>query len=277
MPTGPEQGKAAGRSIRSDGGVPMSFVRAVALCAAVLATPALAQEKAAVKPGFAYPTDHPIRILVFRPEVRAGAQSAGGAITPNAEWTRDARTNIMTALIAARPGGAAEVVFLPEVEGDAAAVLADYRALFGAVADTVLQHRLFKGDRLPTKKTGFEYTVGPGVTKLAELGGGGDYALFVSTNDHYGSAGRKLLQLAAVLASAAAGGFGPSVTSGQHTGYAGLIDLKTGDLIWMNADAKMGGDVRNADGATKRVAQLLEDFPKQTPTAATATSGAARP
>ncbi|WP_394648796.1 hypothetical protein [uncultured Sphingomonas sp.] len=241
----------------------MSFIRAVALCAAVVGAPALAQEKAAVKPGFSYPRDHPIRILVFRPDVRAGSQSAGGAITPQAEWTRDARNNIATALTAAHPGGAAEVVFLPDAEGETAAVLADYRALFGAVADTVLQHRLFKGDRLPTKKTGFEYTVGPGIAKLATLAGGGDYALFVATNDNYGSTGRKLLQLAAVLASTAAGGFGPTVTSGQHTGYAGLIDLKSGDLIWMNADARMGGDVRAADGATKRVAQLLEDFPVQ--------------
>lgn len=249
----------------------MSSIRWAVLCAAALAAvPALAQEKAATKPGFAFPTDHAIRILVFRPEVRAGSQSAGGATTPNAEWTRNARTNIMTALTAARPGGAAEVAFIPDAEGDAAAVLADYRALFGAVADTVLQHRLFKGDRLPTKKTGFEYSLGPGVAKLAETAGGGDYALFVTTNDQYGSTGRKLLQLAAALATTAAGGIGPTVTSGQHSGYAGLIDLKTGDLIWMNADARMGGDVRDADGAARRVTQLLEDFPVQASVAAAA-------
>ena len=49
--------------------------------------------------------------------------------------------------------------------------------------------------------------------------------------------------------------------SGEHVGYAGLVDLRTGDLLWLNADAAMGGDVREIDGSQKRVRQLLEEFP----------------
>ena len=52
-----------------------------------------------------------------------------------------------------------------------------------------------------------------------------------------------------------------SVKSGEHKGAAGLVDLKTGDLLWLNADFAMGGDVREIDGAEKRVGQLLEEFP----------------
>ncbi|MBS0503257.1 MAG: hypothetical protein JSS55_05525 [Proteobacteria bacterium] len=232
----------------------MRIFGALALAGAVVAVPAIAQEKAAVKPGFSLPADKPVRILVFRPDVKVGSQSAGGVVTPNAQWTASARRLLADAITAARPGGASDVVFMPELEGEDAMLLADYQALFSAVADTVLQHRLFKGDRLPTKKTGFEYTLGPGVAKVAEKAGG-DYALFVTTNDAFGSTGRKLLQLFA------AGAVGVGVTSGEHIGYAGLIDLKTGDLVWINADYKMGGDVREADGAAKRARQLLEDFP----------------
>lgn len=238
----------------------------VALCAwglALAATPAAAQQKSAVRPGFAYPADHPIRILVFRPEVRVGSQSAGGTVSPDADWTRAARANIAEAVTAAKPGGAAQVVFMPDAQGDAAALLADYRALFGAVADTVRQHRLFKGDRLPTKKTGFEYTLGPGVAGLA-AGTGGDYGLFVFTNDAYGTTGRKLLQVAGLM-MAGATGIGTMISSGQHSGYAGLVDLRTGDLIWMNVDAQMGGDPRRADGAARRVDQLLKGFPAPPP------------
>lgn len=233
------------------------------LALAFVATPALAQQKSATRPGFAFPSDHPVRILVFRPDVHTGSQSAGGTVSPNADWTRDARTNIGTALTAAKPGGAADVVFMPDAEGDAGQLLADYRALFGAVADTVLQHRLFKGDRLPTKKTGFEYSLGAGVAALASgPGAGGDYALFLFTNDAYGTTGRKMLQVAGLLVAGATG-VGTMVSSGKHTGYAGLVDLRTGDLLWMNADGAMGGDVRNADGATKRVHELLAGFPAQ--------------
>jgi hypothetical protein len=232
----------------------MKFVRALAIACALVAAPALAQEKAAVKPGFSMPVGKPVRILVFRPEVKVGSQSAGGVVTPNAEWTASARKLLGEALVAAKPGGSSEVVFMPELEGENAAVLADYRALFKGVALTVLQHRLFKGNRLPTKITGFEYTLGSGVARLGELGGG-DYGLFIYTEDAFGSAGRKLLQLFAA-------GAGVGVQSGVHIGYAGLVDLRTGDLVWINADFRMGGDVREPDGATKRVAQLMEDFPQ---------------
>ena len=59
---------------------------------------------------------------------------------------------------------------------------------------------------------------------------------------------------------------GAGVTSGEHHGFAGLVDLKTGDLLWLNADFAMGGDVRKPDGAQKRVSQLLEEFPGSEPT-----------
>ena len=221
-----------------------------------LALPAVshAQQKSAVKPGFGFPSDRAFRIVVFRPDVKVGDQSAGGVVTPNAEATRNARDYLGKALTSAKIGGTADVVFMPEVDGESAVTLSDYRALFNGLSETVLQSRLFKGNRLPTKKTGFEYTLGPDVSKLT-TSVGGDYGLFVRTDDAYGSAGRKALQIFAAF-----GGVG--VTSGRHGGFAGLVDLKTGDLLWFNADYQMGGDVRQIDGATKRVTQLLEGLPQ---------------
>lgn len=233
----------------------------VAAAALVSAVPGVAREQAVVRPGFSFPADRPIRILVFRPKVRVGEQSAGGVVSPNAEWTAAARRNLQDALVAARPGGSGDVVFMPELEGEAAQLLASYQHLFDAVATTVFEHRLFKGDRLPTKKTGFEYTLGTGVERLGRLGGG-DYGLFVTTDDAFGSSGRKMLQILSIVTMAQSGLIG-AVSSGEHLGYAGLVDLRTGDLIWMNADLQMGGDPREADGAAKRVAQLLEDMPSQ--------------
>jgi hypothetical protein len=234
----------------------------VALAIALTSSVAFAQEKSALKPGFVFPSDHPVRILVFRPDVKVGSQSAGGVVTPMADWTAEARTLLASALVAGKPKGASEIVFMPELSGDDGVLLAEYRALFRGVSDTVLQHRLFKGNRLPTKKTGFDYTLGTGISRLGQIGGG-DYGLFITTDDAFGSTGRKMLQLFA------AGVAGVGVSSGKHTGYAGLVDFKTGDLLWINADYAMGGNVREADGASKRVAQLLEDFPLQgTPIAA---------
>lgn len=228
----------------------------ILLSALLLALPTIghAQQKSAVKPGFGFPTDRAFRIVVFRPDVKVGDQSAGGVVTPNAESTLNARDYLAKALTSAKIGGSADVVFMPDVEGDSAVTLSDYRALFNGLSETVLQSRLFKGNRLPTKKTGFEYTLGPDVSKLT-ASVGGDYGLFIRTDDAYGSAGRKALQIFAALG-------GVSVTSGRHGGFAGLVDLKTGDLLWFNADYQMGGDVRQIDGATKRVTQLLEGLPQ---------------
>ena len=224
-------------------------------CALIAATPAGAQEASASKQGFFFPKDGPVRILVFRPDVRVGEQSTGGLNEPNADWTSAARANIATALDAAQVSRSNEIKAMPELDGASAKLLADYRALFRAVTDAVVSHKLFPGNRLPTKKTSFNWTLGPGVAKLGELGGG-DYGLFLFTNDSYGSAGRKAAQVVGLL-------FGAYIPSGVHVGYAGLVDLKTGELVWINADVAMGGDVREAEGATKRVAQLLEDFPQR--------------
>jgi len=62
--------------------------------------------------------------------------------------------------------------------------------------------------------------------------------------------------------------------AGVHQGYAGLVDLKTGDLVWFNLDPLSGGDPRDAEGAAKRVRELLTAFPTSGPAAAPAAPAA---
>ncbi len=142
------------------------------------------------------------------------------------------------------------------------AALAQYRALFKAVAEAVIEFQFFPGNRLPTKKASksLAYSLGPGLGALT-ASTGADYALFILTEDHYASAGRKV---ASILA---AGLFGVAVPTGLHIGYAGLVDLRTGDVVWINADVQMGGDPREEAGADKRSRQLLEGLPARRPAA----------
>jgi hypothetical protein len=219
-----------------------------------------AQEKTGNKPGFSLQPGS-VRIVLMRPTIRVGAQSTGGLDEPNADWTRDARDHIGNALREAQKTLGNVVVDYDEgVSGDGT-LISQYAQLFGAVADSVIEYQFFAGNRLPTKKRkdSFEWGIGSDIGKLRSLTDA-DYALFINTHDSYGSTGRKVLQVFAAMG-------GVSVVSGIHTGHAGLIDLKTGELVWLNADRQMGGDVRNAEGATKRVQQLLEGFPGRSPTA----------
>ncbi len=227
----------------------------VVLAACVLVSaPAAAQEKTGAKTGFMLKPGA-ARIVLMRPTIRVASQSTGGMSEPNADWTAQAVENIDKALRDAQAQLGNDVVSYDEGVSGEGALTAQYGNLFSAVADSVITYQFFAGNRLPTKKRSkeFEWSVGPGLSGLHSLDGA-DYALFINTRDDYGSTGRKVLQLFAAL-----GGVG--ITSGVHIGYAGLVDLKTGELVWLNADRQMGGDVRTAEGAVKRVAQLLEGFP----------------
>lgn len=237
---------------------PIHLLVAFACWGTLVSDLAAAQERSATKQGFTLAPNSKKKILVFRPAVSVGAQSTGGLFEPNAEWTDQAKTKIQAALDKLQKQLGNEVVVAPEAYGDDARNVQEYTALFAAVSRAVIEYQFFVGNRLPTKKRDnkadvFDWSLGDGVASLPGASDA-DYGLFIYNRDAYGSTGRKLLQMAALLG-------GVSVTSGEHVGYAGLVDLKTGDLLWLNADAAMGGDVREADGSEKRVRQLLEDFP----------------
>ena len=243
----------------------LSLIAAV-LALAGAAAPAHAQfggpKADATRPGFMLPAGE-VRILVFRPEISVGSQTTGGMNEPNAEWTRAARANLLAALEKAPALQGSRMVIAPELEGPQGALLNDYTALFKTVANAAFNHKMFPGNRLPTKKGDFEWTLGEGAARLKPLGG--DYGLFFYTYDSYGSTGRKVAQVVGLLLGA---GFIPA---GVHVGYAGLVDLNTGDLVWLNADTGIGGDPRTLEGAEKRIAQLLNDFPRKSSVTTTGT------
>jgi hypothetical protein len=219
----------------------------------------MAQERSAVKQGFELPANSGKKILVFRPSVSVGAQSTGGLFEPNGDWTEKSKANIEAALAKLQQRLGNQVIAAPEAYGDDAIAVQEHMALFATVSQAVIEYQFFTGNRLPTKKRDnkaevFDWSLGSAVGALPGAKDA-DYGLFIYNKDAYGSTGRKILQVMAAL------GPGLAVKSGEHIGYAGLVDLKTGDLLWLNADGAMGGDVRETDGAEKRVGQLLEDFP----------------
>lgn len=218
-----------------------------------LSAQAQAMEKSGVRPGFEEAQIAGEKIVLFRPDIKVGEQSMGGLFEPRAEWTETARELIGAELQRAQSRLSNELVPFPQQTGENAALVAEYQALFNAVSGSIVQYQFFPGNRLPTRKNeAFEWTIGEGAKRLADMSGA-RYGLFITTEDHYGSAGRKVMQLLV------------GVQSGVHMGSAGLVDLHTGNVLWLNADLQMGGDVRDAEGVKKRVSQLLEDFPGSTP------------
>src|SRR5215471_14024031 len=92
--------------------------------------------------------------------------------------------------------------------------------------------------RLPTKTDRLDWTLGDAVQGLHEQYGA-DYALFVSFDDSYQSAG---IVGSALIVTLTLGILAPP--PGVQFGAASLVDLRTGDLVWMRIFNRQGGDLR---------------------------------
>jgi hypothetical protein len=228
----------------------------------------VASQRSAVRDGFSIPSSPQRQIILFRPDVRISEQTTAGLDQPKADWTEAAREHLFTAIKADQARRGLKLQIMPDLVGDDARLMAGYKKLFKTVADSAIRHSMFAQTPLPTKAAQFDWSLGPGIAKLASASGG-DYGLFVYASDSYVSQGRKNARLISRMM-----GSTDTDTGGEsRIGFAGLVDLKTGNLLWLNVDVQGRGDLRSALGADVRVAGLLRGFPASI---APATSGKVR-
>jgi hypothetical protein len=130
-----------------------------------------------------------------------------------------------------------------------------YRTLHEAVGATVLANH-FGAIKLPSKNKQFDWSLGPEIRQIGE-DKDADYALFVFYRDEQASGGR--IALAVIVA--AAGGY---ASAGAEYGFASLVDLKSGDIVWFNVVSAGSGEMRDAVGAETAVRALFRDIPTNT-------------
>lgn len=210
------------------------------------------------------PPEGNYRLLVMRPDVTVNSLTTGGMAEPRADWTEQARSNIIAALRAqqADRGGNVKVMdrrdSLPGVSADS---VADLERLHAAVGNSIALHK-YMGAYLPTKRRrGLDYTLGRDAVALGRKSGF-DYALFLYAEDNIASTGRTALQVLGV-AGCAIGFCAPSGGSGQFA-YASLVDLRSGEVVWFNVlqtgsqlPGVSFGDIRKPEGAAQMVERLL--------------------
>jgi hypothetical protein len=204
------------------------------------------------------------RLLVMRPDVTVNSLTTGGMAQPRADWTEQARANIIEALRAEQAGRGGKVLVLarrnelPTVSADE---IADLERLHYAVGNSIALHK-YSGAALPTKRgRGIEYTLGQDAVSLGRRTGY-DYALFIRAEDNIASTGRTALQVIGV-AGCFIGFCAPSGGSNQFA-YASLVDLRTGEVVWFNVlqtgsqlPGVKFGDIRNPQGAAQMVDRLI--------------------
>ena len=192
------------------------------------------------------------KILIMTPDVKYYLLTAGGVAKPHAEWTEAARQNFADSLLAHANERDIEVVML-EDGGQLTDAVTAYQKLYSAVGIMVLIHH-FGPLKLPTKQGSFDWSMGSGMKAIADKYGA-DYALFSYYRDYQASAGRVAF---AVLAAFA----GAGVSAGSESGFASLVDLRTGDIVWFNQVTKGVGELREKDGARATVDVLFKDLPE---------------
>lgn len=205
------------------------------------------------------------KLIVLRPDVEVGAVTTGGMVEPRADWTEQARANVIAALRTQQEGRGGQTLILdrrdslPTVPAEQ---VAELERLNAAVDQSIALHK-YSGVTLPSKRRrGLDYTLGQDAVRFGQRTGY-DYALFLHAEDSFASQGRVALQVLGI-AGCFIGFCAPNVGGAGQFAYASLVDLRTGEVVWFNvlqagsqvAGVKMG-DLRTPDGAAQMVERLL--------------------
>ena len=190
-------------------------------------------------------------IVIMPTDIELFEISGGGVIEPKADWTQMASTHFRSALEAKRKKLEMNSVFLSEKDADE---VAEVNALHAAVARAIALHHFGPSNlALPTKDGKLDWSLGDAIQVIRKKTGA-DYAFFSWVRDSYVSGAR----VAAMIALAM---LGVGVPGGQQVGYASLVDLKTGRVVWFNRLARVTGDLREAASASESLDALLDNFP----------------
>lgn len=191
------------------------------------------------------------KVVIMPTDIELFSISAGGVPEPKADWTAAASRHFKTALIEKKKSLGATTVELSEKDADE---VAEVNTLHAAIARAVSLHHFGPSFfNLPTKGGKLEWSLGDTVQTIKERTGA-DYALFSWIRDSYASGERVATMIVLAL-------FGIGVQGGSQVGYASLVDLNSGQIVWFNRLLRAGGDLREADKAMETLNTLLDKFP----------------
>lgn len=199
------------------------------------------------------------RLLVMPADVEIYELTAGGLQEPKADWTEKARQHINEAIKTLVSQSNAEL--LPYRARAGINIYAPDHVqlvkLHEAVGRTIMLHTFRTEFALPSKKGVFDWSLGDAVVSLRE-DYDADYVLFVHFRDSFASGGRVGVMVIGAL-------LGVGIQGGHQSGFASLVDLRTGKVAWFNRLFSTVGDLREPKQALSATDDLLEKAPLATP------------
>jgi len=198
-----------------------------------------------------------VKLLAMPLSIKVKEMSAGGIQEEVGTWTKTAEGHIISAMRSGEPfAGKFDLIPLNALLVDEQAAVDEHVALFSVVAGSAMHHTMINPVEtawVPKAKR-FDYTLGPGLVFLREATGA-DYALILFGEDVISSEGRKVAFFAAAL-------LGVGIPLGHSFMLAGIIELQTGDIIWLNYTFSPGsGTFRERADIDSRLSELFADYP----------------
>lgn len=226
-----------------------TWMVAVTLVVALVAAPAArAQDKRNLAAGFTgLPAD--AQLVIAPIDVELFSISAGGVPEPKADWTEAAQRHMKAALHQRAQALGRRALELSTEQADSMAELLNLHA---AVARSIGLHHTGPL-KLPTKEDRLDWSFGDVLQPLQQATGA-RYALFTWVRDSYASPERVAMMVGLALLGVGVGG-------GVQVGYASLVDLQTGQVLWFNQLARASGDLREGPKAVESVNALLSGLP----------------
>jgi hypothetical protein len=224
-----------------------------------------APSKTAVHEGLARDPGHmPRKILLLPADVRVHEISTGGVVEQVDAWTTVASGHadqFVRALAADK--GAFELVDAPVLSEEQKGVLDQHIALYDHVAGSAYIARASVYPAWRERAKTFDYTLGSGLKPLADKTGI-EAAMIISGSDYISSAGRKAAMVMGTIVAAA---FGAIIVPQGGTSFlsVGVVDLRTGDLLWFGTDQSQATDLRNAPDVKGMLDGLFKTYPGLAP------------
>jgi hypothetical protein len=191
------------------------------------------------------------KVAVMPVDVELFSLSAGGVAEPRADWTATALGHMSRAMAARVTRSGLDAVVIDEATADE---FAEQIGLHAAVARSIALHHGVGGHwALPSKGGLLDWSFDDAMRPL-QAKTGARYAVFVWVRDSYASAERKAAMVAMAI-------LGVGLSGGAQVGYASLVDLETGRVLWFNRLARASGDLREEQAASESLDALLAGFP----------------
>jgi hypothetical protein len=204
----------------------------------------------------------PKRVLLVPPDIRVHEVSAGGQVEKVDEWTQQASRNALAGLRRlATSKQLFELVEAPELSAQDKTILDQHASLYLLVAGSAEGARRSQIAAWRERAKTFDYTLGTGMSALAERVHA-DSVLFLVGTDYISSSGRKAMIGFAMVLGALGGAVvvpqaNPAVLS------VGLADLRTGDLEWFALEIRSGevADLRNETSVNAMLEAMFKTYP----------------